>query len=79
MIVHTSVPAEVRLLHIVGSVIDVDDSPAEAGLPVTIRILDMYERYQGRRRRSLTDADGGYEHVFLALETPIATGDVLTD
>ena len=74
--VHTSVPAEVRLLHIVGSVIDTNDSPAEPGLGVTITILDMHESIK-TETRVLTDADGGYEHVFLALETPIATGDIL--
>ena len=75
--VHTSVPAEVRLLHIVGSVIDVDESPAEAGLGVTIRILDMNESIKDEIQ-VLTDAGGSYEHVFLSLETPIATGDILT-
>ena len=74
--VHTSVPAEVRLLHIVGSVIDTNDSPAEPGLGVTITILDMHESIK-TETRVLTDAGGGYEHVFLALETPIATGDIL--
>ena len=75
--VHTTVPAEVRLLHIVGSVIDTDGSPAELGLGVTIRILDMNESIKDEIQ-VLTDADGGYERVFLSLETPIATGDILT-
>ena len=74
--VHTSVPAEVRLLHIVGSVINIDDSPAEAGLPVTIS-LDMHGNIM--ETTVLTEAGGSYEHLFLNLETPVAaTGDILT-
>ena len=74
--VHTSVPAEVRLLHIVGSVIDTDGSPAELGLPVTIW-LDMHGNIT--ETAVLTEADGSYEHLFINLETPVAaTGDILT-
>ena len=73
--VKTSVPAEVRILHIVGDVIDVDDSPAEPGLPVTIRIIDMDGNIKAEVQVP-TEADGSYEHLFLNLETPVAaTGD----
>ena len=76
--VKTTVPAEVRILHIVGDVIDVDDSPAAPGLPVTIRIIDMYDNIK-EEVQILTEADGSYEHLFINLETPVAaTGDVLT-
>ena len=74
--VKTSVPAEVRILHIVGSVIDVDGSPAEAGLPVTIS-LDMHGNIM--ERTVLTETGGSYDDLFLNLETPVAaTGDILT-
>ena len=76
--VKTTVPAEVRILHIVGDVIDVDGSPAAPGLPVTIRILDMNENIK-EEMQVLTDATGGYKYLFIDLETPVAaTGDVLT-
>ena len=76
--VKTTVPAEVRILHIVGDVIGIDDSPAAPGLPVIIRILDMYENIK-EETQVLTDATGGYEYIFVDLETPVAaTGDVLT-
>ncbi len=76
--VKTTVPAEVRILHIVGEVVDVDDSPAEPGLPVTIRIIDMYDNIKVEVQIP-TEADGSYEHLFLNLETPVAaTGDVVT-
>ena len=74
--VHTTVPAEVRVLHIVGSVIELDDSPAELGLDVTIR-LDMHGTIL--QDVTTTKADGSYSYVFFDLATPIAaTGDILT-
>ena len=74
--VHTTVPTEVRLLHIVGSVIELDGSPAELGLDVTIR-LDMHGTTL--QEVTTTEADGSYSHVFGDLATPIAaTGDILT-
>ena len=76
--VKTTVPAEVRILHIIGDVIDADNSPAEPGLPVTIRIIDMDENIK-EEVQVLTDATGSYEHLFVNLETPVAaTGDILT-
>lgn len=74
--VPTTVPAEVRVLHIVGNVIEIDGSPAEMGLPVTIRI-DM----GGTVLQDVTptEADGSYSYAFVDLVTPIAaTGDILT-
>ena len=74
--VKTSVPAEVRILHIVGSVIDTDGSPAAPGLPVTIW-LDMHGNIT--ETTVLTEAGGSYDHLFINLETPVAaTGDILT-
>ena len=74
--VHTTVPAEVRVLHIVGSVIELDGSPAEPGLDVTIR-LDMHGTIL--QDVTTTKADGSYSYVFFDLATPIAaTGDILT-
>ena len=74
--VHTTVPAEVRVLHIVGSVIELDGSPAEPGLDVTIR-LDMHGTIL--QDVTTTKADGSYKYVFFDLATPIAaTGDILT-
>ena len=74
--VKTTVPAEVRILQIVGSVVDVDDSPVEAGVPVTIW-LDMRGNITETTVR--TEAGGIYDHLYLNLETPVAaTGDVLT-
>ena len=75
--VETTVPAEVRVLHIVGNVVELDGSPAAPGLPITIR-LDMRDGshtvYQ-----TTTKADGSYVFVELNLATPIvATGDILT-
>ena len=75
--VETTVPAEVRVLHIVGNVVELDSSPAAPGLPITIR-LDMRDGshtvYQ-----TTTKADGSYVFVELNLATPIvATGDILT-
>ena len=74
--VKTNVPAEVRILHIVGSVIDVDGSPVGSSLPVTIW-LNM--RGNITETTVFTEAGGSYDHLFLNLETPVAaTGDVLT-
>ena len=76
--VHTTVPAEVRVLHIVGSVIELDGSPAEPGLDVTITIrLDMHGTIL--QDVTTTKVDGSYSYVFFDLATPIAaTGDILT-
>ena len=74
--VHTTVPAEVRVLHIVGNVVELDGSPAAPGLPVTIRV-DM----DGTVLQDVTptEADGSYSHAFVDFVTPIAaTGDILT-
>ena len=74
--VKTSVPAEVRILHIVGSVIDTDGNPAEPGLPVTIW-LDMHGDIT--EMTVSTEAGGSYDHLFLNLGMPVAaTGDILT-
>ena len=74
--VHTTVPAEVRVLHIEGNIIELDGSPAAPGLPVTIR-LDMGGSVM--QDVTLTEADGSYKYVFLDFATPIAkTGDILT-
>ena len=74
--VKTNVPAEVRILQIVGSVIEADGSPAGAGISVNIW-LDMSGNIT--QTTVLTEAGGIYDHLFLDLETPVAaTGDVLT-
>ena len=53
--IHTTVPAEVELLHIVGTVVELDGGAAGAGLPVTIRLdmadgshVSLHDLYRGR-------------------------------
>ena len=68
-------PAEVRVFAIEGTVINMDGTPAEAGLSVSIR-LDMGGTHVDVE--TTTDAAGTYTHNFVDLTTPVAaTGDVL--
>ena len=75
--VKTSEPAQIRVLNIAGTVVETDGSPVAAGLPVTITI----EHADGTSTVApsiVTDAMGGYEHLFLDLVNPVAaTGDTL--
>ena len=73
--IHTTVPAEIRALNVIGSVIQLNGSLAGAGLEVRITIgmngLAM-------EAQTVTDIAGGYEHTFVKLLTPVATtGDIL--
>ena len=73
--IHTTVPAEIRALNVIGSVIQLNGSLAGAGLEVSITIgmngLTM-------EAQTVTDIAGGYEHTFVKLLTPVAaTGDIL--
>ena len=65
------------MLNIAGTVVETDGSPVAAGLPVTITI----EHADGTSTVApsiVTDAMGGYEHLFLDLVNPVAaTGDIL--
>ena len=74
--IRTTVPAEVRVLDIIGSVVELDGSAAGAGLEVTIA-LEMNGQTMPSVK-TLTDATGGYEYTFVDLLNPVAaTGDVL--
>ena len=73
--IHTTVPAQIRALNVVGSVTQRNGSLAGAGLEVSITIgmngLTM-------EAQTVTDIAGGYEHTFVKLLTPVAaTGDIL--
>ena len=74
--IRTTVPAEVRVLDIIGSVVELDGSAAGAGLAVSIAI-----EMNGQTLRSaetLTDATGGYAYTFVDLINPVAaTGNTL--
>ena len=75
--IHTTVPAEVRALDIVGSVVELDGSAAGAGLEVTLS-LGMNGQTMPPAP-TLTDATGSYNYTFVQLTTPVAaTGDILT-
>ena len=75
--VHTTVPAEIRALYVVGSVIETDGSPAGPGLEVTLT-LGM-NGHTMSPAQTLTDATGSYNYTFVQLITPVAaTGDILT-
>ena len=68
-------PAEVRLFSIEGTVVNLDGSAAEPGLPVMI-MLDMHGMVV--EVIATTDAAGGYYYAFVDLTMPVAaTGDVL--
>ena len=74
--IHTTVPAEVRVLDIIGSVVEIDGRAAGAGLAVTIA-LEMNGQTMPPVK-TLTDATGGYEYTFVDLLNPVAaTGDIL--
>lgn len=74
--VKTSEPAQIRVLNIAGSVVEIDGRPA-AGVPVTITI-EHADGTSSAPAVVTTDAMGGYEHLFLDLVNPIAaTGDTL--
>ena len=74
--IRTTVPAEVRVLDIIGSVVELDGTAAGAGLEVSIAIETNGQTM--RSVKALTDATGGYEHTFVDLINPVAaTGDIL--
>ena len=74
--IRTTVPAEVRVLDIIGSVVELDGSAAGAGLEVSIA-LEMNGQAMSPVK-TLTDAAGGYEYTFVDLLNPVAaTGDIL--
>ena len=74
--IHTTVPAQVSVLNVIGSVIELDGSAAGAGLEVTLTIA--MNGHTMPPVTTLTDASGGYEHTFVDLLTPVAsTGDTL--
>ena len=74
--IHTTVPAEVRVLDIIGSVVELDGSAAGAGLEVTITLAMNGQTMPPVK--TLTDAAGGYEYTFVDLINPVAaTGDIL--
>ena len=74
--IRTTVPAEVRVLDIIGSVVELDGSAAGAGLEVTIALEMNGQTMPPVKTR--TDAAGGYEYTFVDLINPVAaTGDVL--
>ena len=73
--IHTEVPAEIRALYVVGSVIETDGSAAGAGLEVT---LTFATNGHSTPAQTLTDAAGSYEYTFVDLINPVAaTGDIL--
>ena len=73
--IYTEVPAEIRVLNIVGSVIETDGSAAGAGLEVT---LTFATNGHSTPAQTLTDAAGSYEYTFVDLINPVAaTGDIL--
>ncbi len=73
--IHTTVPAQIRALNVIGSVIQLNGSLAGAGLEVTITIAMNGDTMEAQ---TVTDIAGGYEHTFVKLLTPVAaTGDIL--
>ena len=73
--IYTEVPAEIRVLNVVGSVIETDGSPAGPGLEVSITFATNGHSMPAQ---TLTDAAGGYEYTFVDLINPVAaTGDIL--
>ena len=73
--IHTTVPAEIRVLNIVGSVIETDGSSGGPGLEVT---LTFATNGHSMPAQTLTDAAGSYNYTFVDLITPVAaTGDIL--
>ena len=74
--IYTEVPAEIRALYVVGSVVEIDGSAGGPGLAVTITLGINGDSMEAQ---TLTDAAGGYGYTFVDLITPVAaTGDVLT-
>ena len=73
--IHTTVPAEIRVLNIVGSVIETDGSSGGPGLEVT---LTFATNGHSMPAQTLTDAAGSYNYTFVDLINPVAaTGDIL--
>ena len=77
--VDTTVPAEVRVLDIGGTVVNLDDSHAGAGVMVTLEILMDGETRD--KVELVTDATGSYQYTFVDIfnvEVPLArTNDML--
>ena len=73
--VQTDVPAQVGVLNVVGTVVELDGTAAGAGLQVTITLgMDG----QTMPAQVSTNASGGYEYTFFDPPATIATtGDVL--
>ena len=73
--IYTTVPAEIRVLNVVGSVIETDGSSGGPGLEVT---LTFATNGHSMPAQTLTDAAGSYNYTFVDLITPVAaTGDIL--
>ncbi len=73
--IHTTVPAQIRILDVTGSVVEINGSPAGPGLEVSIAIAI---NGHSSETRTVTDAAGRYEHTFVDLLNPVAaTGNVL--
>ena len=73
--IYTEVPAEIRALYVVGSVVEIDGSAGGPGLAVTITLGINGDSMEAQ---TLTDAAGGYGYTFVQLLTPVAaTGDIL--
>ena len=72
--VHTELLARINSLLVLGSVIELDGSPAGAGLAVTFTlVMNGNERNQ----EVLTDSAGGYEVLFFDTDPVVVTGDRL--
>ena len=75
--VDTTVLAVIKLLDVVGSVVEIDGSPAGAGLAVTIMLTRNGHTVE--LLRGMTDAAGRYNRTFFSTAAPVAsTGDTLT-
>ena len=70
----TELLARINSLLVVGSVLNLNDEPAGAGLAVTLTlVMNGSERAQD----AVTDAAGNYETLFFETGTVVATGDRL--
>jgi hypothetical protein len=73
--VDTTVPAQVRILDVTGSVVELDGSSPGAGLEVTITLVMSGHPMIAE---TMTDAAGGYNYTFVQLDAAVAaTGDIL--
>ena len=72
--VHTELLAKINSLLVLGSVIDLDGSPAGAGLAATVTLVMNGEM---RGQEVLTDSAGRYEALFFDPDPVVVTGDRL--